>query len=181
MKACASVLTFPHAEKLAQKGDGKTLANFPEIPLTLFDVILPESSADCTHVECMPEVTREDGDNTFHFEPLTPEIQVIICHLLGLQLVCFLYREAPAPRRARIRATPITLPVSGDGNCFFRAVSVLLTGSEAQHVTLRQVICDYIARNHTDLYAHADYLTTYYKYAQRWSMGYREGLGARKA
>ena len=34
--------------------------------------------------------------------------------------------------------------IAGDGNCFFRAVSYVITGSEDQHDAVRKLICDHI-------------------------------------
>ena len=40
----------------------------------------------------------------------------------------------------------ITRKVRGDGNCLFRSLSYLVTGSERNHSAIRRAICDYIAQ-----------------------------------
>ena len=35
-------------------------------------------------------------------------------------------------------------PIAGDGNCFFRSVSYIITGSELQHMDVRRVILDHM-------------------------------------
>ena len=37
-----------------------------------------------------------------------------------------------------------TKPIGGDGNCFFRSISYIITGSELQHMDVRRVIVDHM-------------------------------------
>ena len=41
--------------------------------------------------------------------------------------------------------------IKADGNCYFRAVSFILTGSEKYHFVVRQAICDFIEIHYNDL------------------------------
>ena len=41
--------------------------------------------------------------------------------------------------------------IRGDGNCYFRALSFILTGTEIYHVKIQQVICDFIEVHYDDL------------------------------
>ena len=41
--------------------------------------------------------------------------------------------------------------IKGDGNCYFRAVSFILTGVEKHHFAVRQAICNFIAAHYHDL------------------------------
>ena len=34
--------------------------------------------------------------------------------------------------------------IGGDGNCFFRAIAYVVTGSEDQHAEVRQLVCEHI-------------------------------------
>lgn len=45
-----------------------------------------------------------------------------------------------------------SINVSGDGNCYFRAISVCLFGSESSHSMLRQNICSHMASNNQIVY-----------------------------
>ena len=38
-------------------------------------------------------------------------------------------------------------PIVGDGNCFFRSVSYIITGSELQHMDVRRVVLRYTPEN----------------------------------
>jgi hypothetical protein len=51
-----------------------------------------------------------------------------------------------------------TVNVLGDGNCLFRAVALLISGSEDAHGRLRQVVCDYISNFHTYFAVTANYV-----------------------
>ena len=41
--------------------------------------------------------------------------------------------------------------IKGDRNCYFRAVSFILTGVEKHHFVVRQAICDFIEVHYHDL------------------------------
>jgi len=41
--------------------------------------------------------------------------------------------------------------VAGDGNCFFRALSLQIYGTEERHQDLRKQVCDYMMENQEDL------------------------------
>lgn len=40
--------------------------------------------------------------------------------------------------------------ITGDGNCFFRAISYLLYGSESNHETIRKSVVEHISSNWSD-------------------------------
>ena len=45
--------------------------------------------------------------------------------------------------------SPKVRSIKGDGNCFFRAVSVGLTGWEVGHLKIRQMVCEHITTYRT--------------------------------
>ena len=77
------------------------------------------------------------------FNPLTIEKCTTICHCTGL-----IYRkdelnfsnegENMGTRSPKVRS------IKGDGNCFFRAISVGLMGWEVGHLKIRQTVCEHI-------------------------------------
>ncbi len=139
-------------------------------PQPVFDVT--DSPVKATHDEGEPELLSEDDSNTelelvreneyvaFNFLPLSAESRLQLCALLGLYFIGYVYltTSSPAPRRASITTPPVTALVQGDGNCFFQSVSVILTGSEDQHVSLRRIVCDYIALYNEQLLVDPNYL-----------------------
>ena len=46
--------------------------------------------------------------------------------------------------------------IKGDRNCYFRAVSFILTGVEKHHFVVCQAICDFIAMHYHDLNLFSD-------------------------
>ena len=50
-----------------------------------------------------------------------------------------------------LSAPKLTASVRPDGNCFFRALSVLITGVEENHMTIRQAITQHV-EEHSDIY-----------------------------
>lgn len=44
-----------------------------------------------------------------------------------------------------------TIPIVPDGNCFFRAISMLISGVEDDHMTVREALTKHVA-DHSDIY-----------------------------
>ncbi|XP_069103499.1 OTU domain-containing protein 1-like [Argopecten irradians] len=44
-----------------------------------------------------------------------------------------------------------TIPIRADGNCFFRAISAIITGSESEHLRVRELITKHVS-DHPDMY-----------------------------
>jgi hypothetical protein len=42
--------------------------------------------------------------------------------------------------------------VTGDGNCFYRALSCTLHGNESQHAELRRLVADYLSQHHARIF-----------------------------
>ena len=55
-------------------------------------------------------------------------------------------RGSSARRAGRERALAVE-EVKGDGNCQFRALSILVYGNEDRHAAIRELICNYIESN----------------------------------
>ena len=77
------------------------------------------------------------------FTPLTVQQRRVICERTSLvfrkaELNFSNINDTLGTRSPKVRA------IKGDGNCFFRAVSVGLTGWEVGHLKIRQLVCDHI-------------------------------------
>ena len=79
------------------------------------------------------------------FNPVHEQWQRTACNLTGLQFVsrCDLHGGGPnvpltRPRRVR--------HILGDGNCLFRSLSYIITGTEAQHLQVREALLNHLAR-----------------------------------
>lgn len=55
-----------------------------------------------------------------------------------------------SPKAIGYSVKPICHPVSGDGNCFFRAISVCVFGHEMGHECVRKAICNYMCAHPTE-------------------------------
>ena len=101
---------------------------------------LPSTSVQITGVE-QKEVTHK-------FSPLTVATQREICSNSGGRLV-FKKKSGPSGKRNKTfknTSEPLDVKtIEGDGNCFFRALSFVITGEEDQHAVVRSLICDYVA------------------------------------
>ena len=98
---------------------------------------LPTSEAGC---DDEVHITRVDHNaDHFMYHPVDAEWQQRTCKTLGLEYVA---ANGVAPGGPQVSLTPpVTFrPIVGDGNCLFRALSFIITGSEEQHMPLRQVI-----------------------------------------
>ena len=89
------------------------------------------------------DVQIVDGKMTdFYFNPLTKEQQLNICKRTSL-----IYRkdiENTSMGEKLGRRIPSIRTVKGDGNCFFRALSVSVTGWEVGQLAIRKLVCDHI-------------------------------------
>ncbi len=83
------------------------------------------------------------------FKPLSVGSQRVKCEQLGFQ---FQKKSGPMGQVLNKPFGPSSPPtrikaVRGDGNCFFRAISYVLTGEEDQHEKVWQLICEYIEKS----------------------------------
>ena len=94
------------------------------------------------------------GDPVLFF-PTTNSTRRNIAPLFGLFDVNSVMRQMPNYKFGRIgqgvKPPKKCFVIKGDGNCYFRAVSFILTGVEKHHFVVRQAICDFIAVYYHDL------------------------------
>ena len=90
-------------------------------------------------------ITGEASESPLKFYPVTIDWQQRACQQLGLQY------HAPTRVRPGGPNVPLTRPdmrslkrIQGDGNCLFRALSYIITGSEEQHMAVRNAILDHM-------------------------------------
>ena len=100
-----------------------------------------------------------DPENAFHFSLPTRFWQIEACRLLTLEFIDFvlplLDSSIPISREDR----PLqTVPVGGDGNCFFSCLSYILTGTEDAHSALRQLLCMFIQSFYEELLVDSKYV-----------------------
>ena len=90
-------------------------------------------------------ITGEASESPLKFYPVTIDWQQRACQQLDLQY------HAPTRVRPGGPNVPLTRPdirslkrIQGDGNCLFQALSYTITGSEEQHMAVRNAILDHM-------------------------------------
>ena len=85
---------------------------------------------------------------TWNYNPVDIEWQRERAKSLGIKICNSSYVNFKEPRTV-LRSDPPNYYYStiGDGNCFFRALSLYLTGDEESHITLRNMVADHMVRN----------------------------------
>ncbi|XP_062609537.1 uncharacterized protein LOC134271330 [Saccostrea cucullata] len=83
----------------------------------------------------------------FSFVPLTMDIKEHLCEMLNIPFICKENSDNIQCTRTNIAEPIFERNISGDGNCFFRAVSFSLTNSEDFHHVLRNAVCEHMMKN----------------------------------
>lgn len=93
---------------------------------------------------------EEDLGNTKQFFPVSKTWQNDKAKLFKIPVVTY---YAYGPRKTFYDKSPPkqTIPIRADGNCFFRAISAIITGSESEHLRVRELITKHVS-DHPDMY-----------------------------
>lgn len=84
------------------------------------------------------------------FVPPSREWQVTKARQLNIRVQY--YMRYGNPKYYNNKSAPkMTASIEADGNCFFRALSVIITGVEDNHMTIRQEITRHVEK-HSDIY-----------------------------
>ena len=84
---------------------------------------------------------REQRVWPFSYHPVNEHWQIGACAVMGLRYVCANGVSAGGPAVPLRRPNLTTLKnTRGDGNCLFRALSYLITGTQSQHLGVRAAI-----------------------------------------
>ena len=79
----------------------------------------------------------------FHYNPVNEEWQREQCERLGL-LFCRPNGVGPGGLNVPLTRPTKFMTIVGDGNCLFRSFSLILTGSEEQHLAIRGAIIQHM-------------------------------------
>eukprot|EP00666_Eupelagonemidae_sp_cell4sb_P017922 gene17922-biopygen12789 len=82
------------------------------------------------------------------FRPKQPPVRSLVSSIAELLQVKLL-RKCDKPK-ASWRRDFEEIKIKGDGNCLFRSLSCLTTGTEGDYAHLRNIICNYINEHHED-------------------------------
>ena len=112
-----------------------------------------ESERSCSSVASFQEsenvgfsIVKTEGDETMLFHPVDSEWQREKAELLGINV------KTPIPQCESCTIPRSTVPkevvnIRKDGNCFFRAISHILTGNQREHKLVRQMIYKFMIEN----------------------------------
>ena len=106
------------------------------------------------------KIVKTRNIETIRFEPVNEPWKMSRAKALGLELV----QDHPCAKDKEIailQPPTDSVRIRGDGNCYFRTVSHIITGAQSGHKDLRKNVCDVIKRNnrtfsvlgHCDKYA----------------------------
>ena len=125
--SCISQSALSHSLNVA----AQKVSEVPNVPCV-------QAKTDGTDSELA--ITGVYTDNShFKYNPVDVEWQLRVCRLLGLGF-CGPNRIIPGSPNAPL-ANPVGFKnIRGDGNCMFRSLSFIITGSEDQHMHVRRAI-----------------------------------------
>ena len=125
--SCISQSALSHSLNVA----AQKVSEVPNVPCV-------QAKMDGTDSELA--ITGVYTDNShFKYNPVDVEWQLRVCRLLGLGF-CGPNRITPGSQNAPL-ANPVGFKnIRGDGNCMFRSLSFIITGSEDQHMHVRRAI-----------------------------------------
>ena len=125
--SCISQSALSHSLNVA----AQKVSEVPNVPCV-------QAKTDGTDSELA--ITGVYTDNSlFKYNPVDVEWQHRVCRLLGLGF-CGPNRITPGSPNAPL-ANPVGFKnIRGDGNCMFRSLSFIITGSEDQHMHVRRAI-----------------------------------------
>ena len=146
---------------LDNENENKVCLGLSETPDTLPDIPVHNNEQtngrEAPKTVSQPEVQEigfYEGDPVLFF-PITNSTRRHIGPLFGLLDMNRMMRQMPDYRLGGtgqgLKPPKKTFVINGDGNCYFRAVSFILTGVEKHHSVVRQAICDFIAVHYDDL------------------------------
>lgn len=127
----------------------------PTTPATPPSATMPSTSAPIVPMmshETIPALRDYEYVSTqpplpFSFFPVDEDWQYARCSSLALPLPL-----SGHPTQLQVCVSNLTpplnpVPIIGDGNCFFRAISHVLSGNEDHHRQFRDVLCTFTAKN----------------------------------
>ena len=89
------------------------------------------------------KITGVEEKSSYVFNTLTLQQRRVICECTSLEM-CKEQLNYTNIGEKMLARPPKVRSVKGDGNCFFRAMAIGITGWEVGHLKIRQLVCDYI-------------------------------------
>lgn len=96
-------------------------------------------------------VVHEQREQFMFFSPVNSEWQISRCRIFALEP----NRKHPNIFKVRVPYTQppqLSVSVKGDGNCFFRAISFVVAGTEEQFAKIRVTVCAFLQRHNREFF-----------------------------
>ncbi|XP_071952879.1 uncharacterized protein [Antedon mediterranea] len=107
------------------------------------DVLTSNECQSDDEIEIVNVQYRERPDKNFKFFPLLKAQRKSMCHKVGIN--CEHTSINCGINRARHIGHPCQIKnITGDGNCFYRAISYIISGTEDNHLILRKAIGNHL-------------------------------------
>ena len=126
-------------------------------------IVLKGEEKDSSRMSCAPNIrstSRHPGDvieeiaedrpktSTITYLPPCDEWQRSLCQKLGMTFIRRNNTHILQPKEYSISHQPAaTVRIQGDGNCFFKALAFVITGSQDEHLELRGIATSYMQHN----------------------------------
>ena len=146
---------------LDNKNEDKVCVELCDTPNTLPD-LHEQNNQQTNGLETQKTVSQPEIQETGFYEGdpvlffhLTNSTRRNICPFFGLFDVNRVLWQMPDYKLGGtgqgVKPPTKCFVINGDGNCYFRAMSFILTGVEKYHFVVRQAICNFIAIHYDDL------------------------------
>ena len=100
----------------------------------------------------MDAIVDNESETTIKYWPVCEDGQKSKCQMLGMKFIRGNISHLPEPCAFSTFHQPaVTGRILGDGNCFFRALAHVVTGSQEDHYELRVISTSYMQHNAEDL------------------------------
>ena len=105
-------------------------------------LLLQPNKPECDH----PTIISETHQDKMSFNPVDQSWQTERANSLNLDIISLTISQ-PSEVLPTSSKDCKTMPIKGDGNCLFRSLSYVLTGSQDAHAKLRKLLCDYMLQH----------------------------------
>ena len=118
--------------------------------------LLMEHEEQSSHLmDVIVDQVDNESETTIKYWPVCKDWLKSKCQMLGMKFVRGNISHVPEPCAFSTFHQPaVTVRILGDGNCFFRALAHVVTGSQEDHYELRVITTSYMQHNAEECKVH---------------------------
>ncbi len=136
----------PHQVNRALSNDPSAKAMYLNHPQAHYNVVLTTLTSGNIDVIAQSTHSHSQLDAPQAFFPVDEQWQRHHCAQLHLNFLCASYPHNVGGPNVPLTAPRASQTILGDGNCLFRCLSYILTGTQRQHMAVRRALLDYMGR-----------------------------------